>query len=128
MIALGDMIADILSNKKLQAIFKELFIKCRNWIYLSYLSHRLFFSVPEEVRLNSTYYLIIKTHNKRELQNTAANHSADIDYKDFMKIYKKCTNEPYSFLTRDTKLPASNYLKFRKNLLLPYKNNINWQT
>ena len=49
----------------------------------------------------------------------ATNHSADIDYKDFMKIYRKCTNEPYSFLTIDTTLPANNSLRFRKNLLDP---------
>ena len=43
----------------------------------------------------------------------------DIDYKDFMKIYSKCTCETYSFLTIDTTLPANNSLRFRKNLLDP---------
>ena len=55
--------------------------------------------------------------NKRELQNIAFNHSADIDYKDFMKIYKKCASDPYSFLTIDTSLLANNSLRFKKNLL-----------
>ena len=41
----------------------------------------------------------MKIYNKRELENIATNHSADVDYKDFMKIYRKCTSEPYSFLT-----------------------------
>ena len=68
----------------------------------------------------------MKIHNKRELQNIATNHSADIDYKDFMKIYRKCTSEPNSFLTIDTTLPASNSLRFRKNLLAPLKNDISW--
>ena len=36
------------------------------------------------------------------MQNIAINHSADIDYKDFIKIYKKCTENPYNFLTIDT--------------------------
>ena len=45
------------------------------------------FSVPKEVKLNSTYFLIMKIHNKRELQQITVNHSADIDYKDFLKIY-----------------------------------------
>ena len=76
-----------------------------------------YFSVPKEVRLNSTHYLIMKIHNKRELQQIAINHSADVDYKDFMKIYRKCTKEPYSSLTTDTTLPANNSLRFRKNLL-----------
>ena len=51
-----------------------------------------YFSVPKEVRLNSTHYLIMKTHNKRELQQIAINHSADIDYKD-LKIYRNCAKE-----------------------------------
>ena len=82
-----------------------------------------YFSVPKEVRLHSTHYLIKKINNKRELQNIAINHSADIDYKDFMKIYRECTKEPYSFLTIDTTLPTSDPLKFRKNLFFSYKNN-----
>ena len=61
----------------------------------------------------------MKIHNKRELQSTAVNHSADIDCKDFMNIYRKCTNESYSFLTIDTTLPANNFLRLRKNLLGP---------
>ena len=61
----------------------------------------------------------MKIHNKREVQNIATNNSAEIDYKDLMKIYRKCTSEPYSFLTIDTTLPADNPLRFRKNLLNP---------
>ena len=60
------------------------------------------FSVPKEVKLNSTHYLIMKIHNKRELQKFAIDHSADIDYKDLLKIYRSCKNEPYSFFTIDT--------------------------
>ena len=58
----------------------------------------------------------MRINSKRELQNIAINHSADIDYKDFIKIYRECTKEPYSFLTIDTTLPARNPLRFRKNL------------
>ena len=58
----------------------------------------------------------MKINNKRELRNIARNHSADIDYKDFMKIYIECTKEPYSLLTIDTTLPSSNPLRFRENL------------
>ena len=47
--------------------------------------------------------------NKKELQNIATNYSTGIDYKDFMKIYRKCTSEPYSFLTINTTLPANNF-------------------
>ena len=59
----------------------------------------------------------MKINNKRELQNIAINHSADIDYKDFMKFYRKCTSEPYYFLAIDTTLSACNPLRFRKNIL-----------
>ena len=51
-------------------------------------------------------------NNKKELQNIAINHSADIDYQDFMKIYRECTREPFNSLTIDTTLPASNFLSF----------------
>ena len=59
----------------------------------------------------------MKIYNRGELQQIAINHSADIDYKDFMKIYRKCTSEPYSFLTIDTTLSTNNSLRFRENLL-----------
>ena len=58
----------------------------------------------------------MKINNKRELQNIAINPSADIDFKDFMKIYRECTREPYSFLTIGTTLLSSNPLRFGKNL------------
>ena len=84
-----------------------------------------YFSVPKDVRLNSTYYLIMKINNRRELQNIAINHSGDIDYKNFMKINRNCTKEPYNFLTIDTTLPVSNPLRFRKKLFdyCKYDNN-----
>ena len=59
----------------------------------------------------------MKSSNKKELQQIALNHSSDIDSKDFIKIYKKCTAESYSFLVNDTTLPSDNPLRFRKNLL-----------
>ena len=66
----------------------------------------------------------MKIHNERELQNIATDHSADIDHKDSINIYRKCTSKPYSFLTIDTTFPANDPLRFRRNLLLSYKNDI----
>ena len=63
----------------------------------------------------------MKINIKRELQNIAINHSADMDYQDLIKIYRKCTKEPYNFLTIDNKLPAIDPLRFRKNLFDSYK-------
>ena len=62
----------------------------------------------------------MKISNRKELQNIAINHSGDIDYKDFMKMYIECTKEPFNFLTIDTTLPASDALRFRKNLFDSY--------
>ena len=59
----------------------------------------------------------MKIPSKNELRNIAINRSADIDYKDFMTIYRKCTSELYFFLTINTTLPAHDFLRFRKNLL-----------
>ena len=123
LIMFDDMVADIMTNKKFHAIIKELFIRCKKLHISLVFITQSYFSVPKEVRLHSTHYLIKKINNKRELQNIAINHSADIDYTDFMKIYRECTKEPYSFLTIDTTLPTSDPLKFRKNLFFSYKNN-----
>ena len=84
-----------------------------------------YFSVPKDIRLNSTHYLIMKINSRRELQNIAIDHSPDIDYNGFMKIYRECTKEPFNFLTIDTTLPASDPLRFRKDLFDSYKNDIN---
>ena len=58
----------------------------------------------------------MKINNRKELQNIAINHSADIDYQDFIKIYRECTKERYNFLTIDTTLSSSNPLRFKENL------------
>ena len=85
--------------------------------YIFCIYYTSYFFVPEEVKLNSMHYPIMKTNNKRKLQNIATNYSSDTDYKDFMKTYRKYTSEPDSFLTIDTTLPADNLLTFRKDLL-----------
>ena len=82
LIVFAYMIVDIMTNKKCQAIIKELFIRSRKLnISLAFINQS-YFSVPKDVRLNSTHYFILKINNKRELQNIAINHSADIDYQD----------------------------------------------
>ena len=97
LIVYDDMIADIMTNKKFQAIIKELFIRCRKLnISLVFITQSLF-SVPKDFRLNSKHCLIMKINNKRKLQSIAISHFADIDYIDFVKIYRECTKEPYSF-------------------------------
>ena len=116
LITFDDMIADIMTNKNFQAIINELFIRFRKINISLVFIIQSYFSVPKDIRLNSTHCFIMKINNKRELQNIAINHSADIGYKDFIKIYRECTKEPYNFLTIDTTLPSTNPLRFRKNL------------
>ena len=69
------MIADIMSNKKFQAVVKELFIRCRKLNISLVFITQSYFSVPKGVRLNSTHCLIIKINNRREFQNITINHS-----------------------------------------------------
>ena len=110
LIVFDDMIADMINNKKLNSIVTELFIRGRKLT-------QYYFKVPKDVRLNSTHFFIKKIPNKRELQQIAVNHSSDIDFQDFIKIYKKCTAKPYSFLVIDTTLPSDNPLRSRTDLL-----------
>ena len=72
-----------------------------------------YYSVPKDMRLNCTHYIIFKLDNRRELQNIVIDHSSDIDYKDFIKTYRNCTREPFNFLTIDTTQPVDK--RFKKN-------------
>ena len=68
------MISHVMSDKKAQKIIKDLFIRCRKLnISLCFLTQS-YFSVPKDVRLNCTHYILFKLHNKRKLQNIAINH------------------------------------------------------
>ena len=97
LIVFDDMIADIINNKKLNPIVTELFIRGRKLDISIVFITQSYIKVTKDVRLNSTHFFIMKISNKRELQQITLNHSSDIDFKDFMKIYRKCTTEPYSF-------------------------------
>ena len=69
LIVFGDMIADIMTNKKFQAIIKELFIRWRKLNISLVFIIQSYFSVPKDVKLNSTHYLVMKINNKREYYN-----------------------------------------------------------
>ena len=57
-----------------------------------------------------------KQTNKQELQQITLNNSSDIDFKDFMNIYQKCTVKPYSFLVIDATFSSNKISNFKKNL------------
>ena len=117
LIVFDDMIADMINNKKINLAVTELFIRGRKLIIFVVFITQSYFKVLKDVTLNSTHFFIMKIPNKRKLKQVASNHSSDIGFKDFTKIYKKCTAEPYSFLVNDTTLPSDDPLRFRKNLL-----------
>ena len=117
LIVFDDMIADMLSNKKLNPIITELFIRGRKLNISLVFFTQSYFAVLKGIRLNSTHYFIIIISNKRELQKITFTHSSHIDFKDFLNLYKICAAKPYSFLVINATLASDNHLCFRKNLL-----------
>ena len=116
LIVFDDMTADMLNNKILYQKVTELFIRGRKLnISLVYIT-KPYFTVPKIIKLNSTHYFIMKIPKKQELQQIAFNHSSDIDFKDFMNLYKKYCKKKF-FLVIDATLASNNPLRFRKNLL-----------
>ena len=97
LIVFGDMIADMISNKKLNSIVTDLFTRSRKPNISIVSITQSYFKVSKGAILSTTHLFVIKFPNKRELQQIALNLSSDINSKDFMKIYKKCTAEPNSF-------------------------------
>ena len=110
------MIADMESNKKSCPIVTESFLRERKLnISLDFISQS-YFKVPKTTRPNVTHYFIMKVSSKRGLPQIVSNRPSNIDFKDFMKLYKDYTKEPYSFLVNDTTLSSDNLLRIRKNL------------
>ena len=103
LIIFDDMISHVMSDKKAQQILRDVLIRCRKLNISTCFLTQSYFSVPKDVRLNCTHYISFKLTNKREFQNIAINHSADIDYKDFVKIYRDCTIKLFNFFTINIK-------------------------
>ena len=83
-----DVIFDILANKKLNPVVTELFIIGRKLNISVVFITKYYFAVPRNIRLNSKWYFLTKIPNKKELQEIAFNHLAEIDVKDFMNLGK----------------------------------------
>ena len=97
LIVFDDMIADMINNKKLNSVVTELFIRGRKLNISLIFIPQSYFKVPKDVRNNSTHFFIMKIPNKRELIQIAINHSSDINTKDFIEIYRKCTSTIFIF-------------------------------
>ena len=91
------MIADTFSNKKVNPIETELFIRGRKLNTSVVLITQLYFAVPKNIRLNSTHFFIMTISNKAELKQIAFNNSSDIDLRDVKNLYNKSIAKPYSF-------------------------------
>ena len=112
------MIGDMINNKKLNSIVTDLLIRCRKLNISLVFITQSYFKVKKDARLNTTHFFVMKILSKRELQQIARNHSSDMNSKDFIRIYKKCTSESYSFLVNDVILASDNPLSFRKIFLI----------
>ena len=96
-IIFDDITADMINNKKFNPVVTELFLRGRKRNISIVFFTQSYFKVPKDVRLNSTHFFIMKIPNKRELQQIAVNHSFDIDFKVFMKIYKNALQNHIHF-------------------------------
>ena len=117
LIIFDDIAADIMSKKEYKAIIKELLIRCRKLNISLVFIMQSYFRTPKDARLNSTHYLLTKINNKKELQNIADDNSADLEYKDFLKLYRHFTSKPYSFMIIDETLPSNDPNKYQDNFI-----------
>ena len=90
--------ADMFNNKKINAIVTKLFIRGIKLNIPLALFTQSYFVALKNIRLNSTLYFILKIPNKQELQQISSNTSSDIDFKEFLSIYRKRTAKRYSLL------------------------------
>ena len=107
--------ADILSNKKLNSKLN---------IYLVFITQS-YFKEPKDLRLNTAQFFILKIPSKRELLQTAYNHSSDIEFRDFMNRYSILllgTVKRYSFLVTDVTFASDDPLRLIRMFQKEYKN------
>ena len=123
LIMFDDVIADIMRSEKFKVIVKELFIRCKKLNISIVFITQSYFRTPKDVRLNNTHYILMKIGNKKELKSIAEENLGHLDFKDFLKIYNYCTNEPYWFMMVDTRPNAR--ITFKKNFDEPIKGFIN---
>ena len=117
LLVFDDMNTDMINKKKLNSVVTNFFIRGRKLNISFVFIAQSYFKIPNDFRLNSsTHFFIMKILNKREIQQFALNHSSDISSKDFSKIYKKCTVEPYSLLVNNAMLASDDPSRFRKKI------------
>ena len=113
LIVFDDMIADTEYNKNFKRIIKELFYRAHKINVSIVFITQSYFKALKDARINSTHYILMKIGNKKELKRIAEEKSGHLDYKDFLKMYNFCMEEPYSFMTLDARPTAT--IPFKKN-------------
>ena len=78
----------MLSNEKLYPIVTELFMRDLKLNISPVFTAQSYFAVPKNIRLNSQDDFFINISNKRKLQQITFNHSSDIEFQDFLNLYK----------------------------------------
>ena len=74
--------------------------------------------MPKNIRLSAAHEFIMKMLKKtQKIQQITSNYLSDIEFKDFMKVYKDYIKEPFSFLVKNATLLSDDPLRFKKNLL-----------
>ena len=73
------------------------FLEEKKSIFDLFLYHILISKCLKTIRLNPTFYFIIKILNKRDFQQIASNYWCEIDVKGFTNLYKEYTKELFSF-------------------------------
>ena len=105
LILFDNVIVDMESNKQLSLVVTELFLRGRKLNTLLVFTSQSCFNLTKTIRLNATYYFVMKIPNKRELQQI------------LKKLYKDNTKEPYPVLVNNTTLPSDNPLRFKNSIL-----------
>ena len=123
LIILDDTTAYIMRSEKFKAIVKELFTRGRKLNISVVFITQSYFRTPKDARSNSTLYILLTIGNKKELKSIPEENSGHLDFKDFLKIYNYCTNEPNSLMMVDTRPTAR--ITFKKNFDEPIKGFIN---
>ena len=118
LIVFDDMIADIEYNKNFKRIINELFYRVRKINISIVFITQSYFKALKDAKLNRTHYILTKIGNKKELKRIAEEKSGHLDYKDFLKMYNYCTEEPYSFMTIDARSTATTPFKRNFNDLI----------
>lgn len=113
LVIFDDMITE---SKQSQKVIDDLFVRGRKTpnCSLLYLTQS-YFNTPTLLKKQCNYIILLNVGSKRELIELAKTYATDIDFDEFVKLYKDCTAEAFSFMTIDLKTPYK-CMKYRCGL------------